>query len=51
MKNGPAKQELKPIKSDLKSPEDRRLAKFVSEHPELAGKAIAKWIKEDREKP
>ena len=50
MKNRPVKQGLKPIKSDRNTPEDKRLAKFVSEHPDLAGKAIAKWIKEDREK-
>ncbi len=30
-------------------PEEVRLAKFVSEHPDLAIKAIAKWIKDSKE--
>ena len=51
MKNKPVKQNLQPIKSDRKTPEEKRLEKFVSEHPELAMKAIAKWVKEDQEKP
>ncbi len=30
-------------------PKEAQLAKFVSEHPELAVKAISKWLKESEE--
>lgn len=49
MKNNP-NPPLKPINTDKKSPEDKRLEKFVSEHPELVLNALKKWLKEDKNK-
>ena len=50
MKKNQPKQTLKPIKTERQTPEDKRLEKFVSEHSDLAGKAIAKWLQDDKNK-
>ncbi len=48
MKKDDKERELPEIKKRT-DPEEVRLSKFVSEHPDLAIKAIAKWIKDSEE--
>ena len=49
MKNKSLKRDLKPIEVQRQTPEDKQLARFVAEHPDLAGKALAKWLKDNKE--